>query len=109
MQHDKHATGRPQVAGIFADMNPKERAAEAALAYIKSDSMIGLGTGSTADFFLAALAQALRDGRLRNVRGVPTSMRSQQRARELGIVLTTLADAGQLDVTVDGADEVSPK
>ena len=90
-------------------MNPKQRAAQAALAYIKSDSVIGLGTGSTADLFLEALGDAIRDGRLRNVQGVPSSMRSQQRARELGIPLTDLGTAGQLDVTVDGADEVSPQ
>ncbi len=89
-------------------MNPKQRVAEAALQYVKSDSLIGLGTGSTADCFLEALAQSLRVGRLRNVRGVPSSNRSEQRARELGIPLTDLASAAQLDVTIDGADEVTP-
>lgn len=90
-------------------MNPKQRAADAALDYVCSDTIIGLGTGSTADFFLVALAEALRAGRLRNVRGVPTSRQTEQRSRELGIPLLDLADVpGELDVTVDGCDEVTP-
>jgi ribose 5-phosphate isomerase A len=90
-------------------MNPKQRAAEAALQYVRNDSVIGLGTGSTADYFLEALSQALRQGRLRSVRGVPSSARSEQRARQLGIPLSDLQTSPQLDVTVDGADEVTPK
>jgi ribose 5-phosphate isomerase A len=89
-------------------MDPKQRAAEAALNYIHSNTTIGLGTGSTADFFLIALADALRTGKLRNVRGVPTSTQSERRATKLGIPLTTLAQCPHLDLTVDGADEISP-
>jgi ribose 5-phosphate isomerase A len=90
-------------------MNPKQRAAEAALQYVRSDSVIGLGTGSTAEFFHAALADALRSGRLKNIRAVATSESTARRARELNIPLIELADAsGPLDVTVDGADEVAP-
>jgi ribose 5-phosphate isomerase A len=89
-------------------MNPKQRAGEAALSYIQSGMNVGLGTGSTADFFIAALADALRDGKLANIRGVPTSVQSEKRARELGIPLSTLAECPSLDVTVDGADEVDP-
>ena len=90
-------------------MNPKQRAAEAALQYVRSDTVIGLGTGSTADFFLIALGDALRTGRLKNIRGVPTSEQTARRARELNIPLVELADVEDpLDVTVDGADEVAP-
>ena len=90
-------------------MNPKQRAAEAALEYVRSDTVIGLGTGSTAEFFHAALAEALRSGRLKNVRGVATSQATARRARDLDIPLIELADATEpLDVTVDGADEVAP-
>ena len=89
-------------------MNPKQRAAEAALKYVSSDTAIGLGTGSTAEFFLIALGEALRSGRLKNVRGVPTSDHTQQRARELGIELAELAEVAPLAVTIDGADEVTP-
>jgi ribose 5-phosphate isomerase A len=90
-------------------MNPKQRAAEAAIEYVRSDTVIGLGTGSTAEFFHAALAEALRSGRLKNIRGVATSDATARRARELKIPLIELADATEpLDVTVDGADEVAP-
>jgi len=87
-------------------MSPKQRAAEAALAFVRSDTVIGLGSGSTADFFLIALGEALQSGKLRNVTGVPTSERTAERSRELGIPLTTLSKSPQLDVGVDGADEV---
>lgn len=76
--------------------------------FVADDMIVGLGTGSTADFFLMALARAIADGRLRNVRGVPTSRRSEQRARELGIPLTTLAAHPRPHVTIDGADDVAP-
>ena len=89
-------------------MNAKQRAAEAAMEFIRSDMIVGLGTGSTADFFLVALGAALKAGRLRNIRGVPTSRQSEARAQQLGIPLGTLADCPLSDVTVDGADEVSP-
>jgi ribose 5-phosphate isomerase A len=87
-------------------MNPKQRAAEAALELIQNGMVVGLGTGSTADFFLQALAAALHRGVLRDLRGVPTSLRSQQRSLELKIPLVELADAPHPDLTVDGADEV---
>ena len=89
-------------------MSPKQRAAEAAMKYVKDGMVVGLGTGSTADLFLQALAAALRDGRVRNVRGVPTSRQSERRAQHLGIPLTTLGEASRPDVTIDGADEVDP-
>lgn len=89
-------------------MNPKQRAGEAAIAFVESGMVVGLGTGSTADEFLKALAAALKSGRLRDIRGVPTSRQSEQRARELGIPLATLEECPNPDVTVDGADEVAP-
>ena len=90
-------------------MDPKQRAAEAALAYVSSDTAIGLGTGSTFDFFLPVLADALKSGRLKNVVGVPTSERTAQRADELGIPIRTLMQIDRLDVDIDGADEVTPE
>jgi ribose 5-phosphate isomerase A len=88
-------------------MDPKQRAAREAIRFIRSDSVIGLGTGSTADFFLIELQQALASGKLRKVRGVPTSNRTDHRCRELGIPLLSLSDVQSLDVAVDGADEVT--
>jgi ribose 5-phosphate isomerase A len=88
---------------------PKQRAAEAALDYIHSDTVIGLGSGSTADCFLIALAEALESGRFKDVGGVPTSEHTAQQARELGIPVVDLDELDEpLDVTVDGADEVAP-
>ena len=89
-------------------MNPKQRAAEAALKFVKSGMIVGLGTGSTADQFLQALSAALKAGTIRDIRGVPTSRQSQRRAQELAIPLATLAQCPSCDVTIDGADEVAP-
>ncbi|HWE02475.1 MAG TPA: ribose 5-phosphate isomerase A [Tepidisphaeraceae bacterium] len=89
-------------------MNPKQRAAEAALEFVHNDMVIGLGTGSTADFFLKALAAAIKDGKIRDIRGVPTSRQSERRAEQLGIPLATLLQCPHPDVTIDGADEVAP-
>lgn len=89
-------------------MSPKQRAAEAAMKYVKDRMVVGLGTGSTADLFLQALATAIREGRVKDVRGVPTSRQSERRAQHLGIPLTTLVESPRPDVTIDGADEVAP-
>ncbi len=89
-------------------MDGKRLAAEAAVPLVASGMVVGLGTGTTADFFLRALSAALADGRVRDVVGVPTSRQSEYRAIELGIPLTTLGKHPVLDLTVDGADEVDP-
>ena len=99
--------GRGYVAGMDGS-GAKRRAAEAALPLLSTGMAVGLGTGSTADFFLVALADALASGRLSDVVGVPTSRQSEFRAIELGIPLTTLGRRPVLDVTVDGADEFDP-
>lgn len=86
----------------------KEAAGEAALKHIQSGMAVGLGTGSTTDYFLIALGREIRAGRLKGIVGVPTSERSRKRSEELGIPLTTLTKNPILDVAVDGADEVAP-
>ena len=83
----------------------KKKAAEAALDYVEEGMKVGLGTGSTAALFIQGLAERLKDGL--NVVCVPTSEESKKQAEELNIPLTTLDDEPQLDLTVDGADEVS--
>lgn len=67
--------------------------------------VVGLGTGSTAAFFLTALAQRLSNERLR-IAGIPTSEHTAALARQLEIPLTTFAEHLRIDLTVDGADEV---
>jgi ribose 5-phosphate isomerase A len=89
-------------------MKPKERAAAAAIAFVQSGMVVGLGTGTTANCFLHALADAIHSGRLQEIRGIPTSSHSQRRAQDLGIPLTTLAQCPHPDMTVDGADEIDP-
>ncbi len=89
-------------------MDPKTRAAEAALKHIESGMIVGLGSGSTATIFIDLLGQAIKSGQLTNIRGVATSVKSEEQASQLAIPLLTLAEAGQCDVTVDGADEVDP-
>lgn len=90
-------------------MNPKQRASEAAMEFVQSGMVLGLGTGSTADFFLQALGGALKAGNVKDIRGIPTSLQSQKRADALGIPLTTLVENPNPDLTVDGADEVTPE
>ncbi len=81
----------------------KTLAAREAVKYLVDDAVIGVGTGSTADFFIAALAQ-LRP----RIRGaVASSDRTAQRLRALGIPLVDLNDVEALPVYVDGADEVT--
>ncbi|HUR68327.1 MAG TPA: ribose-5-phosphate isomerase RpiA [Candidatus Thermoplasmatota archaeon] len=92
-------------------MNPqdaaKKAAAEAACAYVREDTIVGLGTGSTADWAVKHLGERVKRG-LR-IRGVPTSLKTEALAREVGIPLVDLNDVESIDVTIDGADEVDPK
>src|SRR6266851_6488967 len=85
----------------------KDRAARASLRFIKSGQVVGLGTGSTAACFIRLLGEQVKNG-LR-IRGIPTSVRSRELAESLGIPLTTLDECQEIDVTVDGADEVDPE
>ncbi|MCU1335772.1 MAG: ribose 5-phosphate isomerase [Bryobacterales bacterium] len=78
-------------------------AAESAVAQVSSGMIVGLGTGTTEEFVLLALARRIREG-LR-ITGVPTSEHTAARARELGIPLTELG-AKPIDIAIDGADEV---
>jgi ribose 5-phosphate isomerase A len=82
----------------------KRAAAARALEFVEDGMKLGLGTGSTAKWFVDLLAARMKAEGLR-VTGVPTSNRTRVQAEGLGIPLTTLVDAGWLDLTVDGADE----
>ncbi|MBV1708150.1 MAG: ribose-5-phosphate isomerase RpiA [Hyphomicrobiales bacterium] len=87
-------------------MSPKQRAAEAALAWVQPGMRLGLGTGSTAALFVAALGVRVKAGL--KVRCVATSRATQAQAEALGIEITTLDDMPELDLTIDGADEIDP-
>ncbi len=86
----------------------KRRAAERAVELVESGMIVGLGSGSTAKHALERLAEFIQTGRLRDVRGVPTSRRIEQEAQALGIPLIDLDDVVEIDLTIDGADEVDP-
>jgi len=75
---------------------------------VTSGQRIGLGSGTTARLFVEALAERLSTGELEGVRGVPTSAETEELAARLGVPLTTLEAAPELDIAVDGADEVDP-
>jgi ribose 5-phosphate isomerase A len=83
----------------------KRRAAAAALAEVQAGMRLGIGTGSTAEAFIHLLAVRVRDEGLRVV-GVPTSERTAALCRDLGVPLTTLDELPELDLTIDGADEI---
>src|SRR5258708_6059274 len=80
---------------------------ERALDLVTDGSRIGLGSGRAARRFVQALGERVRDGRL-HVHGVPTSKETESLALQEAIPLLPLAQAGILDLTVDGADEVAP-
>lgn len=82
----------------------KRSAGEAAALHVEAGMTVGLGTGSTAAWFVKALAA--RD--LPNLRCVPTSEATADLARDLGLPLVTLEDVSRIDLTVDGADEIGP-
>lgn len=85
----------------------KREAAARAVALVEDGMRLGLGTGSTARHFVDLLGERVRGG-LRVV-GVPTSDATRLQAEALGIPLATLDDFPELDLTVDGADEVDPR
>lgn len=83
----------------------KRRAARAALQHLPTAGVVGLGSGSTAKFFIEGVGELVQEGR--NLTGVPTSQQSRTLAERLGIPLADDTGPWTIDVTVDGADEVS--
>jgi ribose 5-phosphate isomerase A len=84
----------------------KRAAAARALTFVRSGMRLGLGTGSTARHFVELLAEQVRAGL--KISAVPTSEATRTQAQQLGIALTTLDETLELDLTVDGADEIAP-
>jgi ribose 5-phosphate isomerase A len=84
----------------------KRAAAARAVALVEDGMRLGLGTGSTASVFVELLGERVRSGL--SVVGVPTSEATRRAAEAAGIPLTTLDDTPELDLTVDGADEIDP-
>lgn len=91
-----------------AELSPIDKAkflaARRAVDFVEHGMRVGLGTGSTAAWMVRCLAERVREEGLR-VTGVPTSTRTAQLARQVGLTVTSLDDAKWLDLTIDGADE----
>ncbi len=86
----------------------KKIVANAAIKEVKSNMILGLGSGSTAALMIKSLADEISSGKLQNIKGVATSFQSEVLALELGIPLVDLASVSQIDLAIDGADEVDP-
>jgi ribose 5-phosphate isomerase A len=85
----------------------KEAAGRAAAKLVRDGDVVGLGTGSTAYFAVVALGERVKSGL--KIIGIPTSVQTADLARAVGIPLTTLDEHPEIDITIDGADEVDPK
>lgn len=88
-------------------MNLKEKAAEAAVKYVKDGMVVGLGSGSTASIAIKLIGEKVRAGM--DLVGIPTSRDSEILGKSVGIKIGELKDHPLVDVTIDGADEVDPK
>jgi ribose 5-phosphate isomerase A len=91
----------------MANEKEKQAAGRAAAKLVRDGDVVGLGTGSTAYFAVVALGERVRAGL--KIVGIPTSVKTGDLARQLGIPLTTLDETPQIDITLDGADEVDPR
>ena len=87
----------------------KQIVADAAIKEVKSEMILGLGSGSTAALMIKSLAYEIHSGKLKNIKGVATSFQSEVLALELDIPLIDLASVSQIDLAIDGADEVDPR
>ena len=83
----------------------KKLAGEKAVELIKDKMIVGLGTGSTVEYTIRKLGKKIRDEGL-EIKGIPTSIHTKRLAKEEKIPLTTLEENPEIDITIDGADEV---
>ena len=87
----------------------KQEVGKAAAARVKSNSIVGLGSGSTAAYAIEYIGDRLAQGEIENIRGVPTSFQAEVLAKEYKIPLVTLDAIDHIDIAIDGADEVDPQ
>lgn len=86
----------------------KQEVGKAAADRVQSNSIVGLGTGSTTAYAIQFLGERLQRGELENIQGIPTSFQAEVLAKQYGIPLTTLDAIDYIDIALDGADEVDP-
>ncbi|HKM84643.1 MAG TPA: ribose-5-phosphate isomerase RpiA [Terriglobales bacterium] len=91
----------------MANENEKELTGRAAAQLVRDGDVVGLGTGSTAYFTVIALGERVKAGL--KIIGIPTSVKTADLARAVGIALTTLDEHPEIDITIDGADEIDPQ
>jgi ribose 5-phosphate isomerase A len=91
----------------MANENEKELAGRAAAKLVRDGDVVGLGTGSTAYFAVVALGERVKAGL--KIVGIPTSNATADLAKKVGVPLTTLDEHPEIDITIDGADEVDPR
>jgi len=87
----------------------KQKAAHRAVEFVESGMVVGLGTGSTTAFAVIRIGERLKSADLKDIVGIPTSIRTETLAAEWNIPLCGLEDQPVIDVTIDGADEVDPE
>jgi ribose 5-phosphate isomerase A len=92
---------------MMANEREKEIAGRAAAELVRDGEVVGLGTGSTAYFAVVALGERVKAGL--KIIGIPTSVQTGDLAQKVGIRLTTLDEHPEIDITIDGADEVDPR
>jgi ribose 5-phosphate isomerase A len=85
----------------------KQAAASAAFRYVRNHMLLGLGSGSTANYFLTLLAEAVRRGELK-IEALASSLQIETRAKALGVPIREPRRGVRIDLTVDGADEIAP-
>ena len=84
----------------------KQAVGKAAAERVESNTIVGLGTGSTTVFAIQHLGERLKTGELKNISGVPTSFQSEMLARKCGIPISSFEEIDKIDLAIDGADEV---
>ncbi|MDJ0689086.1 MAG: ribose-5-phosphate isomerase RpiA [Xenococcaceae cyanobacterium MO_188.B32] len=87
----------------------KQEVGLAAASRVKSDSIVGLGTGSTTAYAIEYIGDRLAKGELKNIVGIPTSFQAEVLAKKYSIPLTSLDAVDKIDIAIDGADEVDPQ
>ena len=85
-------------------MNEKQLVGEKAVEFVKDGMVVGLGTGSTVYYTILKLGQLVKEGL--SIQGIPTSVQTEELAKKLEIPLASFQEIEQIDVAIDGADEV---
>ena len=87
----------------------KQEVGKAAANLVQSNSIVGLGTGSTTAYAIQLIGERLKSGEIKDILGIPTSFQAEVLSKQYGIPLTTLDAIDHIDIAIDGADEVDPQ